>query len=144
MTFEIPSDVTAGLAQMERWNLGPVKLELTGTQEVMLNISHILVVAEEAAIRRLEHNIEKGMEKSKEQCPWDETHLLQTATVEPGDEPNTYMAGYNSKYGHYQHENLTFRHPKPGTKAKFLEDPFMELVPTIAADIADALKGVLQ
>jgi hypothetical protein len=174
MTFEIPSDVTAGLAQMERWNLGNAKVELSGTKEVMENLSHILVVAEDRAIARLKLNCERILAKSDQQVPVDMTYetrytnkytfkgiqltktqrikrrgrmrgglLRSTGTVEDGEDGRSFNIGYNTPYAHRQHEDLTYRHTRPGAKAKYLEDPAMEIAPTIAADIAEALKEVL-
>jgi len=174
MTFEISSDVTAGLAQMERWNLGGAKVELSGTKEVMENLSHILVVAEDRAMARLKVNCERILAESQKEVPVDMTYetrytnkytfkgiqltktqrikrrgrmkgglLKSTGTVEDGADGQSFQIGYNTPYAHRQHEDLTYRHTRPGAKAKYLEDPAMRIAPTIAADIADALKGFL-
>lgn len=174
MTFEISSDVTAGLAQMERWNLGNAKVEITGTKEVMEKVSHILVVAEDAAMKRLKINAERILAESQKEVPVDMTYetrwtssfsfrgtqlrkvtvkklrgrmrgglLKSTGTVEDDPEINGVRVGYNTPYAHRQHEDLTYRHTRPGAKAKYLEDPAMRIAPTIAADIAEALKGYL-
>jgi hypothetical protein len=187
---EISSDVTAGLSQMERWNLGNAKVELSGTKEVMENLSHILVVAENAAMARLKLNAERILAASQEEVPVDMTYetrnvirartsrsktktrtwnipssmqwagnagkvmvkvrgrmrgglLKSTGTVEDGIDGQSFDIGYNTPYAHRQHEDLTYRHTRPGAKAKYLEDPAMRIAPTIAADIADALKGYL-
>ena len=161
MAFEISSDVTAGLAQMERWNLGGAKVELSGTAEVMENLSHILVVATDRAMARLKVNCERILAESQKEVPVDMTYeittgksgkkgkrmkggfLKSTGTVEDGDDGESFRIGYNTPYAHRQHEDLTYRHTRPGAKAKYLEDPAMRIAPTIAADIADALKGFL-
>ena len=187
MTFEISSDVTAGLAQMERRNLGNAKVELTGTKEVMENLSHILVIAQDKAIARLKLNAERILAESQKEVPVDMTYetrnviranrskktrnyaipssmqwagnagkvmvkvsgrmkggfLKSTGTVEDGADGESFEIGYNTPYAHRQHEDLTYRHTRPGAKAKYLEDPAMRIAPTIAADIAEALKGYL-
>ena len=38
-----------------------------------------------------------------------------------------YRIVYDQPYALIQHENLTFNHPTPGTKAKYLEGPFNKL-----------------
>lgn len=176
MTFEISSDVTAGLAQMERWNLGPAKVELSGTAEVMTNLSHILAVARDAAVARLKVNCEHILAESQKEVPVDMTYenryvssftfkgiqltkttrkklrgrmkggfLKSTGTVEPAEDgdPEAFQVEYNTPYAHRQHEDLTYRHTRPGAKAKYLEDPAMRLAPGIAEDIANALRGFL-
>jgi hypothetical protein len=50
--------------------------------------------------------------------------------------------GYNTEYAFRQHEDMTYRHTRPGAKAKYLEDPAMRIAPTIAQDIADNVKLV--
>ncbi|MCK9579362.1 MAG: hypothetical protein M0Q92_02790 [Methanoregula sp.] len=184
------SDVSAGFSLMERWNTPTTKFELTGTKEVMANLSHILVVAEQAAYDRLGLNCERILVESDKEVPVDMTYetrnvirartsrsksktrqwtipssmqwagnagkvmvkvrgrmkggwLKSTGTVEKVPEINGYRVGYNTPYAHRQHEDLTYRHTRPGAKAKYLEDPAMRIAPTIAADIAEALKGFL-
>lgn len=187
---DILSDVSAGFSLMERWNTPTTKFEISGTKEVMANLSHILVVAQDRAMARLRLNAERILAESQEEVPVDMTyetrnvirartsrsrtktrqytipasmqwagnagkvmvkvrgrmkggHLMSTGTVEDGDEPNTIQIGYNTPYAHRQHEDLTYRHTRPGAKAKYLEDPAMRIAPTIAADIAEALKEFL-
>jgi len=70
-------------------------------------------------------------------------HLLETGTVESAPEINGFRIGYNTPYAARQHEDMTFHHTRPGAKAKYLEDPAMRIGPTIAADIADALREYL-
>jgi hypothetical protein len=175
MAFEIPADVTAGLGLMEHWNLGPAKVEITGTEDVMANLSHILAVAQDRAMKRLGLNAEKILAESQKEVPVDMTYearyvssftfrgiqvrkvtvrklrgrmkgglLKSTGTVEElTDGTDGYQIGYNTPYAHRQHEDLTYRHTRPGAKAKYLEDPAMRIAPEIAADIVDALREFL-
>ncbi len=162
MTFEISSDVTAGLAQMEQWNLGNVHIELSGTAEVMTNLSHILAVVQDKAMARLKLNAERILAGSQKEVPVDMTyettvgksgkkgkrlkggHLMSTGTIEDlTDGIDGFQIGYNTPYAHRQHEDLTYRHTRPGAKAKYLEDPAMRIAPGIAADIVEALKEYL-
>jgi hypothetical protein len=166
MTFEISADVTAGLDLQERWNTPTTKCELSGTKEVMENLSHILVTATDKAVARLKLNCEKILAESQKEVPVDMTyekrtvtrkngrkatvrgrlkggHLMSTGTVEDGADGQSFEIGYNAPYAHRQHEDLTYRHTRPGAKAKYLEDPAMRIAPGIAADIAEALKEFL-
>lgn len=112
-------------------------VEITGTAETMRNLKLILKEAREAALNRLGLNCEYILSLSKQQAPWESTEMIQTGTVEPHPEIDGFQIGYNKAYAMRQHEDMTLHHPKPGTKAKFLEDPAMMIAPTIAADIAD-------
>lgn len=121
----------------------PGTIQISGEVDVLRNLSSIVYRVHDAALARLKANVEYGMSLSKHQAPWESTHMIQTATIEEVPEIDGFEAGYNTPYAGRQHEDMTLHHPKPGTKAKFLEDPFMELAPTIADDIAEYLKGVL-
>lgn len=185
---DILSDVSAGFSLMERWNLGNVKIEMSGTRDVMLNLSHILLVAQDRAMARLKLNAERILAESQKEVPVDMTYerrnvirprsskrrtrqydlpdslqwygnagkvfvkvrgrmkggfLKSTGTVEDAPEINGFRVGYNAPYAHRQHEDLTYRHTRPGAKAKYLEDPAYRIAPTIAADIVEALREVL-
>jgi hypothetical protein len=121
---------------------------ITGTEEVMLNLSHIVATIKDKAVHELGLCCEDILSASKKEVPWDSTHLQQTGTVEPASNTevggqDAFIIGYNTPYAARQHEDMTFHHPKPGTKAKYLEDPAMRIAPTIAATIANALRGEL-
>ncbi len=121
----------------------PGTIQITGEADVLQNLARIITESHDRAVKRLGQNCEFILSESKKEVPWDTTHLLQTGTVEPIPEIDGFEIGYNTPYAARQHEDMTFHHPKPGTKAKFLEDPAMRIAPTIAADIAEYLKGVL-
>jgi hypothetical protein len=121
----------------------PASVQITGEAEVLANLSHILSAAPKRAMKRLEQNCEYILSESKKEAPWDTTHLMQTGTVEPLPEGDGFQIGYNTPYAERQHEDMTFHHPKPGAKAKYLEDPAMRIAPTIAEDIAESLKELL-
>ncbi len=120
----------------------PAAVQITGDSEVLANLSYYLSIAPKEALARLEVDCEFILSESEKEVPWDSTHLQQTGTVEPNDEGDGFRIGYNAPYAEKQHEDLTLHHPKPGTKAKYLEDPAMRIAPTIAEDIADHLRGI--
>lgn len=122
----------------------PVSIQITGEAEVLANLDRIISTAHDRALARLESNCEFILSESRKEVPWKSTHLLQTGTVEPVKEIDGFQIGYNTPYAARQHEDMTFHHPKPGTKAKYLEDPAMRIAPTIAADIENYLSEVLQ
>jgi len=115
-------------------------IQITGEEEVIKNLSRIIAAAPDRAMKRLKLNCEYILSESKKEVPWDTTHLQQTGTVEPLPEGGGFQIGYNTPYAERQHEDLTLYHPKPGAKAKYLEDPAMRIAPTIAEDIAEALR----
>lgn len=121
----------------------PGTIQITGEAGVLENIANIISGAHDKAVLRLGQNCEFILSESKKEVPWDTTHLLQTGTVEPVPEIDGFEIGYNTPYAARQHEDMTFHHPKPGTKAKYLEDPAMRIAPTIEADIANHLREVL-
>lgn len=52
-------------------------------------------------------------------------------------------ASYNTDYALIQHEDLTFNHPTPGTKAKYLEDPLKNNEQKYVDMITDKVKRVV-
>jgi hypothetical protein len=118
-------------------------MSITGEADVLSNLSRIISLAHDDALDRLEVDCEFILSESEKEVPWDTTHLLQTGTVEPVKNEDAFEIGYNTPYAYRQHEDMTLHHPKPGTKAKYLEDPAMRIAPTIAQDIADHLAEVL-
>lgn len=118
-------------------------IQITGEAQVLQNLARIISESHDRAVQRLGQNCDFILSESKKEVPWDTTHLLQTGTVEPVSGEDAFEIGYNTPYAARQHENMTFHHPKPGTKAKFLEDPAMRIAPTIADDIANYLREAL-
>lgn len=117
----------------------PASMQITGTDEVVRNLADYIKAVPEIVQSELAGYAEKGFQESLKQVPWETTHLQQTGTIEQDpDNENVIRVGYGGSEAPYairQHEDMTFHHPKPNTKAKYLEDPFMELVPEIAPGI---------
>lgn len=123
---------------------------ITGTDEVMRNL---LLLAEKApglVADALELEAEAIFSESQKQVPWDTTHLRTSGTIEPFVEGNAagYLVGYNAhagasdyNYALRQHEDLTLHHPKPGTKGKYLEDPFNARAPMVAENVTNRVSG---
>jgi hypothetical protein len=116
---------------------------ITGEDEVLRNLSQLIYSVPDKVMKRLEQNAEFILSESKKEVPWDTTHMMQTGTVEPLPTGDGFEIGYHTPYAERQHEDMTMYHPKPGRKAKYLEDPFMRIAPTIADDIAETLKEFL-
>jgi len=122
---------------------GPVIITVEGSEQVAAQLNHYLQEIPELVFGELEEYAELILEKSRQQVPWETTHLMQTGTVEP-DEDNPdhgIQVGYNTPYAARQHEDMNLHHPKPGTKAKYLEDPAMEVAPEIVPGIVSKLDG---
>jgi hypothetical protein len=167
------SDITAGFAQMERWNIPTSSPGVYGTEQVIKNLDWLCLVVHDKALARLKFNCERILAKSQEQVPVDMTYervnryagvpkfmlkkgfsmmrrgrlkggwLKSTGTIEPLEGEDGFRIGYNTPYAHRQHEDLTYHHTKSGAKAKYLEDPLWEIAPSIADDITEALKEFL-
>jgi hypothetical protein len=96
------------------------------------------------------------MEESQQQCPVDDAnmhedgsaHLVDTGQVIGPEFENgniSVIMSYGEvgdpteNYAFIQHENMEYHHSRPGTKAKYLEDPANERVPFLATNL---VKGI--
>jgi len=122
----------------------PASIQFVGTEEVMKTLGEIIAAMPGVVESELEGYAEKILAESRKEVPWDTTHLLQTGTVEwAADMPDTLQIGFNTPYAARQHEDLTLYHPKPGTKAKYLEDPAMRIAPEIVPGIVNYLETIM-
>ena len=67
--------------------------------------------------------------ESMQQVPFREGDLQSSGAVaDDYSDPNkpTTIIYYDTPYARRQHEELTWFHPQPGRKAKYLEDPMNE------------------
>lgn len=133
--------------------IGNKNFTLTGTQEVLQKLDLYIGSVPELVYGELELYAEKILSESKKEVPWDTTHLLQSGTVEPYSEGDFvgFEIGYNAtagesdyNYGLKQHEDLTLHHPKPGTKAKYLEDPFNRVKANILPGIVSYVDSLFE
>jgi len=131
---------------------GTALFRLEGAEELMEKLDLYVGTLPDVVMDRLEMHAEKILSESDKEVPWDSTHLKQTGTVEPfNDGADTgFEIGFNGiteegyNYGLKQHEDLTLHHPKPGTKAKFLEDPFNREKDLVIPDIVSYVDGLFQ
>lgn len=144
---------------------------LAGAADLMAKLENQIAIMPEVVMDRLELHAEKILSMSKEEVPWDTTHLMQTGTIEPFEDSGLvgYQIGYNAtsgttkyanipapgfsgsfsvstdyNYGLRQHEDLTLYHPKPGRKAKFLEDPFNRHKDQVIPEIVSYVDNLYQ
>lgn len=91
----------------------------------------------QSAIRRDETEIGEA------ERAWNETAPVRIYIYY---DSNAVIGDDGGSYAWQQHENMMFHHPTPGTKAKFLEDPFKEvaeLFPELCAGaVSKALPGL--
>jgi hypothetical protein len=97
------------------------------------------------------------MDASQQQCPVDDAnlhedgspHLVDTSQVigpEFGNGNISVIMSYGNpddptdQYALIQHENMEFHHSRPGTKAKYLEDPANERVPFLVTNLAKGIQ----
>lgn len=118
-----------------------VSITLEGTEEVVANVNRALQEVPELVFGELVGYADQILQASEPQVPWKTMHLEETGTVEPvDDDPNAVQIVYDTPYATKQHEDLTLRHPKPGTKAKYLEDPAMAIAPEIVPGIVEKMQ----
>ena len=55
-----------------------------------------------------------------------------------------YEASYNTPYARRQHEEMDYYHPTPGTKCKYLQDPFLAYYEYFVDDVQDAVNKVVR
>ena len=170
MAFDISPDASAGFSQMERWNTSQGPLQIAGTEEVMANLNRFAGEFPDLVQDIMLEYAEKILAESNREIPWKTTHLLQTGTIEvagtggafqsrtwvPGfdrlgsvlmegvADEGEIVIGYNTPYAARQHEDLTMYHPKPGRKAKYLEDPAMRIAPEIAPGIVARMQSYFE
>jgi hypothetical protein len=132
----------------------PKIIDITGVPEVQAALEKYIRELPGVVQDELELFGEKILQESLKEVPWDTTALMQTGTVESekestvilrgfnlGNDQRGVIIGYNKVYAHRQHEDMTLHHPKPGTKAKYLEDPANRIAPEIAPGIVTAING---
>ena len=91
----------------------------------------------------LEAQCEKILAASRMEVPWDTTTLLQSGKIEKGVHMMEYDIGYTEPYAARQHEDLDLHHPKPGRKAKFLEDPARAAEPMVVMALQRAANAMI-
>lgn len=120
---------------------------------------------------RIKQEAEKALDKelltlsalSLKECPADTGELRESfkvevdgATIIKGNaggnpvssgqlklkESSHIILSYNTPYAVLQHEVASFSHPTPGTKHKYLEDPYKQRRNKIIKAIKDSLKEV--
>ena len=84
--------------------------------------------------------------EAKRQVPWEEGTLSRSATRETHWVGNLCLStiSFNTPYAAYQHENRNYTHPRPGAKAKYLEDPVREMYPKIRSRLAAAMDRAMR
>jgi hypothetical protein len=98
-----------------------------------------------AASRRARRAVALGLNKwldkvaaqSQVEVPKDQLPLARSMQTYPADAGKLAVGiSYDTEYALRQHEELSYRHPTPGTKAKYLEDPINDWRPKVGAFIA--------
>jgi hypothetical protein len=78
------------------------------------------------ALRGLRLAAEHILQVSKTQVPLEEGTLERSGKVTVDESRLEAAVSYDTVYAVRQHEELTWHHPVPGRKAKYLEDPMRE------------------
>jgi hypothetical protein len=117
--------------------------ELEGSAEVLEQLAVFTETKRQQVVAQLKLECEDILNAANQQVPWESTRLMQSGRVQPDpDNPDGFTIGYYTPYAAKQHEDLTLHHPKPGTKAKYLEDPSNAMAPLIPQHIVDAVGGI--
>lgn len=124
--------------------------------------------------KKMKKNIMKGLEEisadlsseSLGQCPLDTGDLRESYRLTIGgkdyikgndkgvpnksgeiksiDEVVEILASYDTPYALVQHEEMSYYHPTPGTKAKYLEDPLKNNKKKYIEILEDKIKQVIK
>lgn len=95
-------------------------------------------LASEGLRRALEHTLAV----SKTQVPLEEGTLERSGKVDVDGLDGSIS--YDTVYARRQHEELTWKHPIPGRKAKYLEDPMRTERPVMLRLMAVSLRRWLR
>lgn len=95
--------------------------------EFLSNSNRVEALFGDGVFDGLVHAAEFLLTESRVEAPLDESPLRHSGAVTQDRSIDTVAVGYDTPYAVRQHEELTYRHPEPGTKAKYLEDPVNNL-----------------
>jgi hypothetical protein len=133
-----------------------LKVEMPNLKQIIMQLGQLNQHQLQALGTSLFQEYELVMTASKQQVPVDLGTLRSSAHVQLPKFSNEYVeveGGYGGPagagnqgetndeavgYAVYQHENLEYKHTE-GQKAKYLEDPLMEAIPTIQNSAINAL-----
>lgn len=95
-------------------------------------------IMRKVGLEALHTGAELTLTESQEEVPHATGTLQRSSTVTDAPREDAVYISYNTPYAVRQHEDLALRHPDPrnpistpGRKAKYLEDPFNRLKPTV-------------
>lgn len=81
--------------------------------------------------------LDKVAQQSQREVPKDELPLAKSMKLVRATAQTPSVAiGYDTPYALRQHEELSYQHPTPGTKAKYVEDPIADWRPKVGAFLA--------
>lgn len=135
-------------------------------KEIEKNLNRLEKKIEKEIMKGFEEVLEDLSTQSLKECPLDTGKLRESYRVDVNKEtiikgnkkgkPKKVKkikeikdgkleadASYNTDYAVVQHEDLTFNHPTPGTKAKYLEDPLKNNEQKYVDMMADRVKRVI-
>ena len=143
-------------------------MKVEGVESLVKNFDKYLQKMTDTITNNIvETNLEIAKESAYE-CPYDTSELVQTLQVTvnnkiiaKGSRARTIQAvnskkltgktykitaiiSYNKAYAIEQHENTYYHHPTPGTKAKYLEDPFQRSIQKFLTKVTKDLREVLK
>lgn len=95
------------------------------------------------AVKGLEASTEHLLGESRDQVPIEEATLERSGVASVDESKLEGAVSYDTEYAVVQHEALNYHHDA-GRKAKYLEDPFYEEIPTFQALIAAELRKALR
>lgn len=99
---------------------------ITITAKIDKKLAHNAV--RDAAMNGINDNAQVILAQAKQEVPFDESPLRDSGQINRYNE-HLYISfgrGHSRPYAVIQHENLLYNHPTPGTKAKYLSDPFKQ------------------
>ena len=124
-----------------------LKITSVGEKELLAKIKAMGPAGMNAARKVIYRKAEEIAGKAKDEVPVDTGALKSTIHVELDEDQNSTSAsivagGPSAGYGAIVHEDLTARHVVGG--AKYIERPFLEVLPSIAPAIVKELGRVVR
>ncbi len=123
-----------------------MKWEIEGTEPLLRTLENMMLDFKNELAEGVWLELSSVMNKSKKECPVDTGRLRASGYVfDPmiSFDEIICQLGYATEYAIYVHENLEARHDPP-TKAKFLEDPLVQAMPTMIPNMVARARKLIE
>lgn len=104
----------------------------------------VLAIIMDASMEGLVDAAEALLTESRVEAPLDEGTLERSGAVSQDETEHKVAVYYDTPYAVRQHEELTWKHPAPGTKSKYLEDQVNAMQDEMLAIIATKVRRAMR